>query len=171
MGEYERSSTAVLNAYVSPSIVSYVRRLAAALAERGLRGPFYVVQNNAGAMTVEGVRSRAVSLLLSGPAAGIGALGLYSRALADANLISMEIGGTSCDVTLLSNGHADVANEFELGGYHVALPSIDIHSVGAGGGTIGGVDKAGLLFVGPRGAGADPRARRLRAGRHRADRH
>jgi N-methylhydantoinase A len=156
MGEYERSSTAVLNAYVSPSIVSYVRRLAAALAERGLRGPFYVVQNNAGAMTVEGVRSRAVSLLLSGPAAGIGALGLYSRALADANLISMEIGGTSCDVTLLSNGHADVANEFELGGYHVALPSIDIHSVGAGGGTIGGVDKAGLLFVGPRGAGADP---------------
>jgi N-methylhydantoinase A len=156
MGEYERSSTAVLNAYVSPSIVSYVRRLAAALAERGLRGPFYVVQNNAGAMTVEGVRSRAVSLLLSGPAAGIGALGLYSRALADANLISMEIGGTSCDVTLLSNGHADVANEFDLGGYHVALPSIDIHSVGAGGGTIGGVDKAGLLFVGPRGAGADP---------------
>ena len=156
LGEYERSSTAVLNAYVSPSIVSYVRRLADDLVERGLTGPFYVVQNNAGAMTVDGVASRAVALLLSGPAAGVGALGLYSRALADANLISMEIGGTSCDVTLLSKGDADLASEFELGGYHVALPSIDIHSVGSGGGTIAGVDKAGLLFVGPRGAGADP---------------
>jgi N-methylhydantoinase A len=156
MGEYERSSTAVLNAYVSPTIVSYVRRLADALAERGLRGPFYVIQNNAGAMTVDSIRSRAVALLLSGPAAGIGALGLYSRALDDSSLLSMEIGGTSCDVTLLSNGDAEVASEFELGGYHVALPSIDIHSVGAGGGTIGGVDRAGLLFVGPRGAGADP---------------
>ena len=68
----------------------------------------------------------------------------------------MEIGGTSCDVTLLSQGDAEVASEFDLGGYHVALPSIDIHSVGAGGGTIGGVDSAGLLFVGPRGAGAEP---------------
>jgi N-methylhydantoinase A len=156
MGEYERSSTAVLNAYVSPSIVSYVRRLADRLVERGLRGPFYVVQNNAGAMTVASIRSRAVALLLSGPAAGIGALSLYSRALDDSSLLSMEIGGTSCDVTLLSNGDAEVASEFELGGYHVGLPSIDIHSVGAGGGTIGGVDRAGLLFVGPRGAGADP---------------
>ena len=156
IGEYERSSTAVLNAYVSPSIVSYVQRLADTLADRGLKGPFYVVQNNAGATTVGGIRRRAVALLLSGPAAGIGALGLYSHALDDPNLLSMEIGGTSCDVTLLSNGHADVTSEFELGGYHVALPSIDIHSVGAGGGTIAGVDRAGLLFVGPRGAGADP---------------
>lgn len=156
MGEYERSSTAVLNAYVSPSIVSYVRRLADTLADCGLKGPFYVVQNNAGAMTVEKIQHRAVALLLSGPAAGIGALSLYSQALDDPSLISMEIGGTSCDVTLLSNGHAGVTSEFELGGYHVALPSIDIHSVGAGGGTIAGVDRAGLLFVGPRGAGADP---------------
>lgn len=156
MGEYERSSTAVLNAYVSPSIVSYVKRLADALARRGLKGPFYLVQNNAGAIAAEGVQHRAVSLLLSGPAAGIGALDLYSHALDSPNLLSMEIGGTSCDVTLLSNGHADVASEFELGGYHVALPSVDIHSIGAGGGTIAGVDRAGLLFVGPRGAGADP---------------
>lgn len=156
IGEYERSSTAVLNAYVSPSIVSYVRRLADTLADCGLKGPFYVVQNNAGAMTVDNIQHRAVSLLLSGPASGIGALGLYSQALGNPSLLTMEIGGTSCDVTLLSNGHADVTSEFELGGYHVALPSIDIHSVGAGGGTIAGVDRAGLLFVGPRGAGADP---------------
>lgn len=156
IGEYERSSTAALNAYVSPSIVSYVRRLADSLAERRLAGPFYVVQNNAGAMAVSGIQRRAVALLLSGPAAGIGALGLYSEALGGSGLLSMEIGGTSCDVTLLSNGDAEVASEFGLAGYHVALPSIDIHSVGAGGGTVAGVDRAGLLFVGPRGAGADP---------------
>jgi N-methylhydantoinase A len=156
IGEYERSSTAVLNAYVAPSIVSYMRRLAEKLAERGLKCPFNVVQNNAGALTVDHLQHRAVALLLSGPAAGIGALGLYSAALGEPNLLSMEIGGTSCDVTLLSGGHADVASEFELGGYHVAMPSIDIHSVGAGGGTVAGVDRAGLLFVGPRGAGAHP---------------
>jgi N-methylhydantoinase A len=156
IGEYERSSTAVLNAYVAPSIVSYMRRLAEKLAERGLKCPFNVVQNNAGALTVDHLQHRAVALLLSGPAAGIGALGLYSAALGEPNLLSMEIGGTSCDVTLLSGGHADVASDFELGGYHVAMPSIDIHSVGAGGGTVAGVDRAGLLFVGPRGAGAHP---------------
>jgi N-methylhydantoinase A len=156
IGEYERSSTAVLNAYVAPTIVSYMRRLAEKLAERGLKSPFNVVQNNAGALTVDHLQHRAVALLLSGPAAGIGALGLYSAALGEPNLLSMEIGGTSCDVTLLSGGHADVASEFELGGYHVAMPSIDIHSVGAGGGTVAGVDRAGLLFVGPRGAGAHP---------------
>ena len=68
----------------------------------------------------------------------------------------MEIGGTSCDVTLLSKGGAEIASEFDLGGYHVALPSVDIHSIGAGGGTIAAVDASGMLFVGPRGAGADP---------------
>ena len=68
----------------------------------------------------------------------------------------MEIGGTSCDVTLISKDGTDIAPEFDLGGYHVALPSVDLHSIGAGGGTIAAVDAAGMLFVGPRGAGADP---------------
>src|SRR3954447_7697973 len=119
IGEYERSSTAVLNAYVAPGIVSYVQRLAEKLAEHGLKSSFNVVQNNAGALTVDHLQHRAVALLLSGPAAGIGALGLYSAALGEPNLLSMEIGGTSCDVTLLSGGQADVASEFELGVYHV----------------------------------------------------
>jgi N-methylhydantoinase A len=156
MGEYERSSTAVISAYVAPRVVAYMERLATTLAERNLRAPLLVVQNNGGSLAVERVRERPAALLLSGPAAGVGALGLCGEALGSSDLLSMEMGGTSCDVTLLSQGGAEIASEFDLGGYHVALPSVDIHSIGAGGGTIAGVDASGMLFVGPRGAGADP---------------
>lgn len=156
MGEYERSSTAVISAYIAPRVVAYMERLAGALAQRGLRTPLLVVQNNGGSLTVERVRERPAALLLSGPAAGIGALGICGEALGTPDLLSMEIGGTSCDVTLLTKGGAEIASEFDLGGYHVALPSVDIHSIGAGGGTIAAVDASGMLFVGPRGAGADP---------------
>lgn len=156
MGEYERGSTAVISAYIAPRIVAYMERLADALSQRGLRTPLLVVQSNGGSLTVERVRERPAALLLSGPAAGVGALGLCGEALGTSDLLSMEIGGTSCDVTLLSKGGAEIASEFDLGGYHVALPSVDIHSIGAGGGTIAAVDASGMLFVGPRGAGADP---------------
>ena len=156
MGEYERSSTAVLNAYVAHQVVEYMKRLSIELSGRGLTAPILVVQNNGGSLTIEKVEQRPVSLLLSGPAAGAGALSLYSQALDLPDLISMEIGGTSCDVTLVSNATIELATAFELGGYHVAMPSIDIHSVGAGGGTIAGVDRGGMLFVGPQGTGAMP---------------
>lgn len=156
MGEYERGSTAALNAYVAPKIVSYVTRLADELAGRGFKGAFYMVQNNGGAVSGADVARRPVTLLLSGPAAGAGALALYGKALGDAGLLSIEIGGTSCDLTLLTGAGAEIASEFEIGGYHAALASIDIQTIGAGGGTIAGVDRGGLLFVGPHGAGADP---------------
>ena len=156
MGEYERSSTAVINAYIAPRVVAYMERLGDALSQRGLRTPLLVVQNNAGSLTIDRVRERPAALLLSGPAAGVGTLGLCGEALGTSDLLSMEIGGTSCDVTLLTKGGAEIASEFDLGGYHVALPSVDIHSIGAGGGTIAAVDASGMLFVGPRGAGADP---------------
>ena len=104
-----------------------------------------------------------MGLLLSGPAAAVGALNLYTETIdgaADApdagNLISMEIGGTSCDVLLMSGGAVTARDDVMVAGYHVSTPAIDIHTVGAGGGTIAGVDDAGLLYVGPEGAGADP---------------
>jgi N-methylhydantoinase A len=156
IGEYERGSTAAISAYIAPRVIAYVDRLADMLAARGLRTPLLVVQNNGGALTAEHVRTRPAALLLSGPAAGIGALAMCGEALGISDLLSMEIGGTSCDVTLLSSRSAEATSEFELGGYHVALPSIHIHSIGAGGGTIAGVDASGMLFVGPHGAGADP---------------
>ena len=156
MGEYERGSTAVISAYIAPRVVAYMERLAETLAQRGLSTPMLVVQNNGGSLTVERVRERPAALLLSGPAAGVGALALCGQALDTSDLLSMEIGGTSCDVMLVANGAVEIASEFDLGGYHVSLPSVDIHSIGAGGGTIAAVDASGMLSVGPRGAGADP---------------
>ncbi len=172
MGEYERTSTAVVNATLSPRIVDYLQALDAELARLGLARPLLMVQSNGGAASVETIGPRPVNLLLSGPAAAVGALNRYRvgvQALAssgdpgdaanvdnDGNLISMEIGGTSCDVLLMSGGQVATRDDLQIAGYHVSTPAIDIHTIGAGGGTIAGVDSAGLLFVGPQGAGADP---------------
>jgi N-methylhydantoinase A len=156
MGEYERGSTAVLNAYIAPRIVTYMKKLSRELSARGLKAPLLVVQNNGGSLTIEKVEERPVSLLLSGPAAGVGALSLFSGAIGKSNMLSMEIGGTSCDVLLITEDGSEISSEFELGGYHVALPSINIHSVGAGGGTIAGIDSGGMMYAGPHGAGAEP---------------
>ena len=156
VGEYERSSTTALNAAVAPRTVGYLRRLEQRLRDLGLRKRMLLIQNNGGAASVEQVASKPVTLLLSGPAAGVGALTSYSRAIGSDDLISMEIGGTSCDAMLMAGGQVAVTDEFQVAGYHLALPSIDIHTIGAGGGTIAGVDGAGLMYAGPAGAGAVP---------------
>ena len=112
MGEYERSSTAVVNAALSPRIVKYLRSLDAELRSEGLPRPILLVQSNGGAASVDQLANKPVNLLLSGPAAAVGALNLYRRSVDKAgvaeedkgNLISMEIGGTSCDVLLMSHG-------------------------------------------------------------------
>lgn len=156
IGEYERSSTAVLNAYIAPRTVAYLQNLNKALQELGLRRPMLLIQNNGGTVSVEQVSDRPATLLLSGPAAGVGTLSHYGRAVGMDNLISMEIGGTSCDVILVSKGRVALTDSLDIGGYHLALPSVDVHTIGAGGGTIAGVDAGGMLFVGPQGAGARP---------------
>ena len=164
MGEYERTSTAVVNAALLPRIVAYLRSLDKELAGLGLPRSILLVQSNGGAASVDQLTERPVSLLLSGPAAAVGALNLYGEAIdretAEAadkgNLISMEIGGTSCDVLLMSGGALATRDDVMVAGYHVSTPAIDIHTVGAGGGAIASVDGAGLLRVGPEGAGADP---------------
>ncbi len=156
MGEYERSSTTVLNAYVGPRSLSYLRDLDRRLAMLGLPNRMLLIQNNSGAVSVDEIAARPVALLLSGPAAGVGAMRYYSCALGSDDLISMEIGGTSCDVMLMSHGAIAQTDRLEVDGYDVVSPSIDIQTIGAGGGTIAGVDSAGLLFVGPQGAGARP---------------
>ncbi|MCB1743593.1 MAG: hydantoinase B/oxoprolinase family protein, partial [Gammaproteobacteria bacterium] len=164
MGEYERTSTAVVNAALLPRVAAYLRALERRLQALGLARPVLMLQSNGGTTSVDRVSARPVNLLLSGPAAAVGALNLYRRAidrrLADhgeqGNLISMEIGGTSCDVLLMAEGEVATRDDISIAGYHVSTPAIDIHTVGAGGGTIAGVDEAGLLFVGPEGAGASP---------------
>ncbi len=156
MGEYERGSTAVMNAYVAPKVVSYLQELNGRLGELGLARPILLVQSNGGAISVDQVAERPVNLVLSGPAAGVGALNLYAGHAESSELISMEIGGTSCDVTLMSGGNVAVTDSLVIDGYHLATSAVEIHTVGAGGGTIASVDGAGLLHVGPEGAGADP---------------
>lgn len=156
VGEYERGSTTVVNAYVAPRVVPYLRALDARLRQLGLPHGLLLVQSNGGIASVAQLESRPVSLALSGPAGGVGALKLFGRAAGTDDLLSMEIGGTSCDVMLMDGGAVATTDHLMVGGYHLSTPAIDIHTVGAGGGTIAGVDAGGMLTVGPRGAGARP---------------
>ncbi|MEQ8347336.1 MAG: hydantoinase/oxoprolinase family protein [Sneathiellaceae bacterium] len=156
IGEYERSSTTVINAYVGPHTVRYLERLDRVLNRDGLARPMLLMQSNGGAVSVRQVAQAPYKLLLSGPAAAVGALRHLSRSMDSPNLISMEIGGTSCDVLLMSDGQVALTDQVEISDYHLTMPSVDIHTIGAGGGTIAGIDRAGMLFVGPQGAGAVP---------------
>jgi N-methylhydantoinase A len=156
IGEYERTSTTVLNAYVTPRVVPYLRQLERDLRACGLSHPLLLIQSNGGAASVEQLVDRAVMLSLSGPAAGASALRAVAGMARRDDLLLMEIGGTSCDVTLMNAGEIAMVDEFALNDYHFTLPSVDIHSISGGGGTIASVDAGGLMHVGPHGAGARP---------------
>lgn len=156
MGEYERGSTAVVNAYIAPKVTGYLQALDRQLRQLGLPNSLLLLQSNGGAVSVEQVAARPVMLVLSGPAAGVGALKGCSAPGEPDNFISMEIGGTSCDVMVMAKGEVPVADALTIDGYHLTTPSVEIHTVGAGGGTVAWVDAAGLMHVGPQGAGARP---------------
>ncbi|WP_420402783.1 hydantoinase/oxoprolinase family protein [Nisaea sp.] len=156
IGEYERGSTTVVSAYVAPRVVGYLQDLEAALAAAGLRHKLFMLQSNGGAVSVGQIAERPVNLILSGPAAGVGSMRHLAEVSGHDDLLSMEIGGTSCDVMLMSGGRIAITDELAVADYDLVIPSVDIHTVGAGGGTVAGVDGAGMLFAGPKGAGADP---------------
>ena len=154
--EYERASTTTANAYVGPKLTVYLSNLEAKLRNDGLSRAFYVVASNGGVMTAETAIRHASATLLSGPAAGaVGAM-YFADLLGNRNLILMDMGGTSFDVTLISDGKVTLSTEGEIAGYRVAKPMIDINTVGAGGGSIAWLDKGGMLKVGPASAGSDP---------------
>jgi N-methylhydantoinase A len=144
----------VVNAGLVPLVRAYLRRLADELRRLGLSGPLLMLQSNGGTVPVDAVGARPVDLVLSGPAAVGGATRRLARR-GDA-VATMEIGGTSCDVAVAVDGTVSVVDGLDVGGYHLDVPAVDVHTVGAGGGTIAHVDAAGLLTVGPDGAGADP---------------
>ena len=156
IGEYERGSTTVVNACIGPKVVRYLQALDERLRALGLGPDLLVLQSNGRAISIRQVAHCPVNLVLSGPAGGVGALGYFAAATGFDDLITMEIGGTSCDVMLRAGGRVAVTDRLEVGGYDLVSASVDIHTVGAGGGTIAGADAAGLLFAGPRGAGAVP---------------
>ncbi|MEK7278488.1 MAG: hydantoinase/oxoprolinase family protein, partial [Chloroflexota bacterium] len=154
--EYERTSTTVVNGYVGPAVKRYLAHLRGGLAKEGLKNEFLVMQSNGGMMTIAFASAHAVNAVLSGPSAGaIGGM-FWARTLNDPNLVIVDMGGTSFDVTLIDSGRYEMTTDGDVGGYRVALPVIDIHTIGAGGGSIAHLDRGGLLKVGPRSAGAIP---------------
>ncbi|MFP4564714.1 MAG: hydantoinase/oxoprolinase family protein [Spirochaetia bacterium] len=154
--EYERSSTTAANAYVGPRLTVYLSNLEKNLKTDGLKRAFYVTASNGGVMTAETAVRHASATLLSGPAAGAVGAVFFAELLDRGNLILMDMGGTSFDVTLINNGRVTLSTEGEIAGYRVAKPMIDINTVGAGGGSIAWIDKGGMLRVGPASAGSDP---------------
>lgn len=153
---YERHSTTALNSYCGPPLASYLEKLELRLKDNGFTGVLNIMQSNGGCMSPKVTSRFAVNTLLSGPAGGPGAGIHYGRSHDYKNIITVDMGGTSFDVALVQNETPLVTSENEVGGFHVAVPMLDIHTVGAGGGSIAGVDKGGMLFVGPSSAGADP---------------
>jgi N-methylhydantoinase A len=155
--EYERGTTAAINGYVQPIIDRYLRTLAAELRREGSRNELLVMQGNGGTMAVDVATRHAVSTLMSGPAAGVKAAAHTALAAGYRNVISCDMGGTSFDVGLILDGSPAVSADKEMGyGLPVRVPMIDIHTIGAGGGSIARVNSAGILQVGPESAGAEP---------------
>ncbi len=155
--EYERTLLTCLNAGLVPVVSDYVGALADALADRGVDAPLRLMASHGGLITADAARERPVSTLLSGPAAGVrGAVHVAERAGLGGDLVTMDMGGTSCDVSLVRDGDPTVTTEATVGDYPVATPTVDVHTVGAGGGSIAWIDDGGALRVGPRSAGADP---------------
>lgn len=154
--EFERASTTTLSAYVQPVMDRYISRFEARLVERGFRGRFSVMQSNGGRLPGEAMRESAVTALLSGPAAGVMGAVRQAERSGYLNLITLDIGGTSTDVCVVTEGRPQLTQEFKIDGLPVRLPVLDINTVGAGGGSIVWVDEGGMLRVGPQSAGADP---------------
>lgn len=153
--EYERASSTVLNAYVAPIVERYLNSLESQARERGLLSTLYVMQSNGGVMTAAAARSLPVQTFLSGPVGGtIGGQAL-SQAMNRPNLLCVDMGGTSFDASLIINGQPSFASETALEGLPVLMSLVDIHTIGAGGGSLAWLE-AGALRVGPRSAGADP---------------
>ena len=160
--EYERTSTTVLSAYVLPGARAYLKRLQGNLSKAGLRSSPLVMQSNGGLVGVSAAAGNPISLVESGPVAGVLGAAAYGRLIGEANLITLDIGGTTAKCSLVRNGQARVTTEYHIektpvsAGYPISTPVVDIVEIGNGGGSIAWLDKAGSLHVGPQSAGADP---------------
>lgn len=154
--EYERISTTVVNAYLGPVMQGYIRRLADRLKELGLKAVPHLTQSNGGVIGFDMAARLPVRTVLSGPSTGVVAAQAIGAMIGIPSLITFDMGGTSSDVALLDDGEAKLASEANVHGYPIKAPMLDIHTVGAGGGSLAAIDSGGLLKVGPRSAGADP---------------
>src|SRR5205085_4773134 len=154
--EYERTTTTVIDAYVRPRMAIYLRALQDRLTEGGFNGNLLVTRSGGGAMTFPEAEERPFETILSGPVAGAEGAAELARTLDLGDVITADVGGTSFDTCLITDGRPQVMYEGKIVGLPVQTPWVDVRSIGAGGGSIASVDVGGLLRVGPRSAGAEP---------------
>ncbi len=160
--EYERANTVVLNAYVQPIVQRYFSKLEKALKEHGLNCPYTAMQSNGGTTTFAWAKEHPITLIESGPAAGVNGAALVGELCAHPNVIYLDVGGTTVKCSLIEAGEPKVTTDYKLEwtrlnpGYPVRVPVTDLVEIGAGGGSIAWFDAAGSLRVGPQSAGADP---------------
>ncbi len=153
---YKRLSTTVLDAYVAPILRDYLTGLSNQLDVLGFEGQLLIMQSNGGTLNVEESLQLPVMSILSGPAAGPNIVNIWPEALAAKDYIIMDMGGTSFDVSVIKNGSPAMKESTLMNGHLIGIPIIDIHTIGAGGGSIAWVDNGSLLHVGPDSAGANP---------------
>ncbi|GIQ63284.1 5-oxoprolinase [Paenibacillus cisolokensis] len=154
--EFERVSTTIVNAYTGPALQRYLENLERSLHEQGFAGELFVMQSNGGVQNIVQSGKLAAGCLLSGPAGGVTAAAFIGERIGHSDLITVDMGGTSYDVAVIEQLQPSLTTESWISRYRIALPMLDIHTVGAGGGSIAWVDSGGLLQVGPRSAGSYP---------------
>ncbi|MBI5653340.1 MAG: hydantoinase/oxoprolinase family protein [Chloroflexi bacterium] len=154
--EFERTSTTVINAYLQPIVERYIRNLIAMLNEKYGQVEVRIMQASGGAMSAEAARDHAVNIVNSGPAGGTVAGAFIGGMIGDKYLMTVDMGGTSFDIGLIIDGVPRVSSEGKFEGYPVKIPAVDVHALGAGGGSIAWIDEGGALNVGPKSAAADP---------------
>jgi len=154
--EYERCVTTLLNAYVMPAVSTYVERLEQRTKDCGIVAPLLLMKSSGGVTSTQSARRKPVETALSGPAAGAVGAAFIGAACGFKNLLTNDIGGTSADIALIQGGAPHLTTTSTIGGWRVGLPMVDIMTIGAGGGSIARVSRAGGLIVGPESAGAQP---------------
>ena len=156
LGEYERTASTMVNAYLTKKVDGYIGALAQRLAKAGFKHQLQVMLSNGGVTPSEDARSRAAYLLASGPAGGVIGARNLGQVLGYPHVLTTDVGGTSFDVGLVVDGQPEYAREPVFDKYHVSFPMIDVVSIGSGGGSIAWIDRSGFLKVGPQSAGAEP---------------
>lgn len=154
--EYERTVVTAFDAYVKPKVENYLTRLEKGLAEAGVAAPLQVMQSRGGLATAQVVRERPVRLFLSGPAAGVIGGQIVGASASTGDLITIDVGGTSADIALISRRKPMLRPEGVIAGFPVRVGMVDVNTIGAGGGSIAHLDASGGLRVGPQSAGSDP---------------
>jgi N-methylhydantoinase A len=155
-GEYERTLTTVVNTVVQPRTMTYMRNFETSIAEKQFGGSLSIVRSDGGAMSTEAVSERPIQIALSGPSGGVTGSAYLAREIEVPDILTFDMGGTSTDVSLCLGGETLIRREMSLGYFRFKAASVDVHSVGAGGGSIAFLSASGALQVGPASAGADP---------------